>query len=153
MPGNGKANGSESARPRWYYDACTLDRSKSSYAEMFNNRHRPRAVISHLSFGEAYANSHLKGPEQADAFVKLMNSLSQYIEVVGNDGCDLIFSRVREIFPRLSLTDAIHIATAIGNHCVIIRTTDQDMHGLSRTGLNDLAKEFSLPGLSITQMS
>ncbi len=139
-------------KPRWYYDACTLERSKSAYAEMFNSHYPIQAIISHLSFGEAYANAHLKGKEQVDAFVKLMHSLSPYIEVVENDGCDDAFAKVREKFERLKITDAMHLAIAINNGCEIVRTTDRDLYGLPKPDLKSLGQIYGLSSLAITQM-
>lgn len=120
---------------------------------MFNKHHPIKAVISHLSFGEAYANAHLKGEKQAYAFVRLMCSLSKYITVVGNDGCGSVFEKIRKSFPRLSITDAVHLATAILNRCVVIRTIDPDFIGLPRRKLNELGNEFGLLHLSIVKMS
>ena len=149
---NVKTKGQHSFPECWYYDACALDRSKSSYGEMFNKNHPIKAVVSHLSFGEAYANAHLKGEKQADAFIRLMRSLSQYVTIVGNDGCESEFKKIRSFFPRLSITDSVHLATAILNRCVVIRTIDSDFIGLPRRKLNELGSEFGLPHLSIKKM-
>ena len=88
-----------SSKERWYYDACVLDKSKSAYAEMFDRHHPINAVISHLALGEAFANSHRKGSHVAGELEALIRGLSEFIEIVGNDGCDDILREVQAQFP------------------------------------------------------
>ena len=138
---------------RWYYDACVLDKSKSAYAEMFNRHYPIKAVISHLALGEAFANSHRRGNEVADAFMSLVRDLSPYIEIVGNDGCDAILHDVKREFQHLSITDALHVATAIKNNCVNLRTIDRDLYGIpQRKKLQEIGVKFGLRSFSITKM-
>jgi len=144
--------GPDDTRERWYYDACALDGGKSAYAEMFNTHNPIHPIISHLSFGEAYAAAHLKGEEAIGGFTSLMLALRPFVHVVQNDGRDGILQRVREQFPRLTITDAVHVATAIENRCVVIRTVDPDLLGLPPAELNALGAEFGLPHLSVTEM-
>lgn len=136
----------------WYYDSCTLDKSKSDYGEMFNRTPPIKPVISFLSIGEAFGNSYLKGEYQLDAFVDLMKALKPFIKVVENDGSTNTLTRVREVFTALSITDALHIATAIENNCVCVRTTDRDLYGLSKEGLKELCEEFNLPSFTVRRM-
>lgn len=135
----------EDNRERWYYDACVLDKNKSAYAEMFNRTPTIQPIISHLSFGEAFANSYMKGQEKLDAFVSLITNLKTYIKVVQNDGSEKVLQEVRATFPALSITDAIHMATALENNCICIKTTDRDFCGLNSKKLNELGTKYSIP--------
>ena len=137
--------------PKWYYDACTLDKSKSEYAEMFNSKYKIQPVISHLAFGEAFANSYIKGKENLDAFVLLMEKLRPFIKVVQNDGYRGILENIKESFPSLSNTDAMHLATALENGCVCIKTIDPDFCGLNRKKLSELGAKYDIPDFFINK--
>lgn len=136
----------------WYYDACALDSSKNTYAEIINKNNKHLSVVSHLSLGEAYGNSHLKSKEVVASFVGLIDKLSDYLTIVSNDGIDNIFHQIRDKFSRLSITDAMHVATAIANGCVILRTTDRDLTGMDKKKLSDIAKDFHLDRFSVTEV-
>ena len=137
---------------RWYYDACSLE-YKSCYGEILSNNrhHKIRAIASHLSLGEAYANCRIKGGEQANAFIELMTQLGNLLNIVENDGIDRIFAKIREGFPALSITDAIHLATAIAYKCEVMKTEDPDLCGLPKKKVQKIAEELSCPKFSITQ--
>lgn len=125
---------------RWYYDACTLD-SKDTYSQIVNKKTPPReSIISHLSLGEAFAGSHRKGKEASGTFAELIEALRDYIKIVGNDGIESELSVVRQQIGRISLTDAAHLATALKCGCIILRTSDQDLLGISKAKLREIAK-------------
>lgn len=141
----------DSNKEHWYYDACMLDKGKSQYAELFNSPYPVQAIISHLTLGEAFANSYLKGSNQLDAFVELIKSLGKYITIVQYDGSTKTLNTVQESFPALSITDAMHMATALDNRCVCIKTIDPDFCGLSRPKLNELGNKYGLEHFSISK--
>jgi hypothetical protein len=87
------------------------------------------------------------------AFMELMTALGPYFEVVENDICDGVIAEVRVEFPRLSITDAMHLATAIEAKCVVVRTSDADLYGLSHKQLNKLGAKYGLPHFSVTKMA
>ncbi len=130
-------------KEKWYYDACTLDHDKITYAEIVNKNYPKDAFISHLALGEAYGNCCEKGKEAADAFIGLINKLKDHIHIIGNDGIDTIFKEVRDHFTRLSITDAMHLATAITHNCKIFRTIDPDFCGISKKDMRSLAKKLN----------
>ncbi len=137
----------------WYYDACALDYGKAIYGEIINKRNPIRRVVSHLSLGEAYGNCRFKGPEQESAFLQLMRIAGKRMEIVGHDdGVETIFNSVREKFPRLSFTDAMHLATAIKNRCCVFRTADGDFD-LEPAEIRDFVrKDFNIPNFKINKI-
>ncbi len=114
---------------KWYYDACTLE-GEISYYKIINRKYPKEAIISHLSLGEAYGNCFSKGKDEASAFINLIEALRDYIKIVGNDSIDDILEKIKAQIPRLTMTDAIHLATALTNGCKIFVTTDSDFCGL-----------------------
>jgi len=117
------------AKSRWYYDACALDQ-RNTYYEITNKNPPKEAVISHLALGEAHGNSHSKGSKVADAFIQLIESLRGLIKIVGNDGVESEYESINDIFPynkfsKFTITDRIHLATALKHGCTLFVTTDQ----------------------------
>lgn len=143
---------SEHPNNRWYYDACILEGRKSDFCEIFRSNNPVVPVFSHLALGEAFANAYQKGLEPLNAFVFLIESLRSFIEVVQNDGSSKLLEDVKENF-ELSNTDALHLATAIQNSCVCIKTNDRDFKGLKPKELCDFGKKHGLPQLSINSKS
>ena len=139
-------------KDHWYYDACMLERKKSDYGEMFRSHNPIIPILSHLSLGEAFAGAYRKGPEKLEAFVALIESLRLFIFVVENDGKSKLLEDIKENF-ELSDTDAMHLATAISNGCVCIRTIDPDFVGLNQKILYDFGRKYGLPRLSVNNKS
>lgn len=143
---------------KWYYDSNTLDKLES-YREIINKNNPHQSLISHLSVGEAYANSILKGEAAAETFLELFSKMrqSKFIEIVKNDGSDGLFDDIRDTFKRLSVTDALHLATAIENGCCILRTGDIDLYGLdeddNKNKLKILSKQYGLARFAITKVN
>jgi predicted nucleic acid-binding protein len=148
---------SRKARERWYYDACTLDK-KNVYFEIINKKRPKEAIISHLSLGEAYGNCHIKGKqprsEALSAFSGFIEELrlGGHITIVGNDDIEDELDDIRDMFKDLSITDAIHLATAIKYKCGVFVTTDHDFLKLPKNELNKLAERFELDKLVIIKM-
>lgn len=138
----------------WYYDACTLDASLITHREILDNRknHKIRAVTSHLGIGEAYSKCRLKGNEQLMAFAELVNLLKNHLDAPGNDGIEEELNFIRVECPRLSITDAIHFATALHLNCSNLRTTDPDLYSIGRKTVQKIAKKFNCKNFSITQI-
>ncbi|MBI4149723.1 PIN domain-containing protein [Candidatus Woesearchaeota archaeon] len=138
---------------RWYYDACTLT-NKEELVEILNAYQKRNVVpiISHLCIGEAFANSHLKSQERLEAFMELMRNLRDHINIVGNDGIDSQLEYVREIFPSLSITDKIHLATALRHKCEIINTKDGDFLGQSKRKLDQLANKCGFKQIRVRRV-
>ncbi|MFH1392440.1 MAG: PIN domain-containing protein [bacterium] len=85
-----------------------------------------------LALGEAYANSYIKKDEEKlRAFLCLMDLLRGRISIISNDYAEEEFEKAKEKFPRLSISDALHIATAIKHSCSIFKTADRDIYGLN----------------------
>ncbi len=139
-------------RERWYYDSCALDYDKEIYGEMTSKKNPIVPVVSHLSLGEAYGNCHRKGRPQEEAFLSLMRIVGSKIEIVGNDVADKILNEVRTTFPRLSITDSVHLATAIIAKCSIFRTMDDDFD-LDAGEVAKLAANHSVPNFKIRKLS
>lgn len=150
-------------RELWYYDACALE-FEFIIREITENQSGIKACISHLGLGEAFGNCHLKDkrskrvlisvPFEVDrnkmsAFVDLMENLTDYLKVVGNDGVEEILQEIRTQFPDLGLTDSIHLATAIKHQCSIFRTTDPDFNGIANGTLKSICTQFGLKPMRI----
>jgi len=123
---------------KWYYDACVLD--ELWFSDIMNegtNRHCPKMIVlSHLALGEAFGNIYnKKKPEALLAFTDFINSLKKaaHVSVVGNDDDNYpsLFDQIRGDVSELSITDAIHVATAIKEECCNIISNDRDINGLS----------------------
>ncbi len=142
---------------KWYYDACSLDSNKDVYVEIESNikKHNTKAIISHLSLGEAFANCHRKGKEQLYAFIDLISNLkdSDLIKVVGNDHTIKELKDIFEVFDGLHAADALHLATAIYNNCEILRTTDNDLLKLPKKKVLEIAKKYGCHSFCITNMN
>ncbi|MBU6427103.1 PIN domain-containing protein [Patescibacteria group bacterium] len=142
---------------KWYYDACTLDRDLETLSEIINKHHPKQAYTSHLAIGEAYANCSNKSVERNDpeilsAYVDLISKLRKYLRIVSNDGVEKILEKIKSMRPTLSITDSIHLATAIREQCCVFRTTDHDFNGFSKQDQIDLAHAFGMSRLSINLM-
>lgn len=116
---------------KWYYDASSL-LHENAYDEIINQTPPRKSVVSHLALGETYARLHNeKKTGAAEAFAQLIEKAGRFIEIQHHQGIDKIFKQVRSEFPALSLTDAIHLSTAIRNSCCILKSEDRDLCGLS----------------------
>ena len=123
-----------------YFDACALE-TKYIYENFYSNyKHGQRFFVSHLSLGEALGNC--KNPEQRQYFLDLFNNLIDNFElkVIETDNCDKIFYNLRNRFNRLSITDALHLATAISNKFNEFYTRDGDFSFNTKL-FNDFLKE------------
>lgn len=141
---------------KWYYDACALENEMILKEIMKMNRKYPRLhIISHLSLGEAYGSCCNKGKEAASSFLDLMEKLLdryfENIKIVGNDCPKKIIDYIRKNFV-LSITDALHLATAVKNKCCILRTTDYHLYNLSKQKIRGLKEKFNLSQFAITEM-
>ena len=134
----------------YYYDACALE-GEEALSEIINKR-IPNAILSHLSLGEAYGVSLSKGKEKSECFIELIDRISNYIKIVGNDNIDNVFEVVRDEIPRLSITDAIHVATAIKYKCRTLRTLDKDLKGKDGKKILQLGNRFNISTFSISSI-
>jgi predicted nucleic acid-binding protein len=145
--------GNENGKQKWYYDACTLDKKTNIYHEIIN-RTEKRSIISHLAIGEAYGSCRVKGADQASAFIELIRSLDAHIEVVGNDikrrGVDI--ATIKDAFPKLTLSDLVHLATAIDLGCSIMKTSDCHLYDLPVQEVKELSEKMSGTPLVIERM-
>jgi len=110
----------------WYYDACTLS-SVDVIREIVNQSHN--SVISHLAVGESIANEYSKhGLDAGQNAVSLFEQLIGLgkINIVGHDDVVKPYDSVRERFTSLSITDALHLATAIKYKCTVLKSADGD---------------------------
>lgn len=84
-------------------------------------------------------------PEEAvHSFVDLILKLQGYLTIVQHDDVVTIFDQVRERFPRLSLSDAVHLATAIKCRCCVFKTSDHDFHGIGSVIKRFVEEKFSI---------
>lgn len=136
----------------WYYDACVLDLPKT-YADMINTKHPRKNIISHLALGEAYANLHIKkGEEAVNSFVSLIEKMRGFgCVLVENDGVEKQLKKVNEELERLSITDSIHLATAIKHNSNIFKTNDNDFYGCKKKICNFVCENFSIKNFSISK--
>ena len=135
---------------KWYYDACALEGDKI-YNEMYTNtKIKIYSIVSHLSFGEAYGNVLNKGEKQISKFNNLVATVKEHcgLKVVGNDGIKSIYNEIQKINFRLSLTDSVHLATAIKYKCEIFKTRDGDLTNLSATFKNKISEFAKSKGCS-----
>lgn len=154
MTDDGRKPDCKKVNERFYYDACTLDYDKKTFDEIINKNKKfnIKSLVSHLSLGEAYGNCKRKGLNVENSFTDLVAKLGNYLTVVCNDGIEKEFKKVKEMFPTLSITDAIHVATAIKYECSVLRTTDRDLFGLPSKKVTQLGTHFSIPNFSISRM-
>lgn len=136
---------------RWYYDSCALEESVQIVGEIINKKNPKEVIISHLTLGEALGNSLKKGEEVQDSFIKLIKTIRSYIKVVGNDNVEKILDDAYHFF-RLSLTDAIHVATAIKHKCTVLRTSDRDLYGIDKSKIARLGKKYGIENFSISKI-
>jgi len=134
----------------YYYDACALE-GERAFDEIINKR-LPNAILSHLSLGEAYGTCLSKGEEKSKSFIDLIDKISSYIKIVGNDNIDNVFEVVRNEVPRLSITDAIHFATAIKYKCKNLRTSDGDLKRINRKKVLLVSNKFNISTFSISSI-
>lgn len=142
----------KATKQRWYYDACVLDKEKNIFGDIINKDHIKESIVSHLALGEAYGKCLSKGEVQADAFIKLINTLKKYIRVVGNDAPKEILDKVKNKFITLRLADAVHLATAINYKCSVFKTSDYDLYRFSKRETNDLSQDCNGTNLVIHKM-
>ena len=121
-----KKRAKQAKRECWYYDACTLS-SVDIIGEIVNQNHN--SVISHLAIGESIANEYYKnGVEAGRATVELFEKLVDLgkIKIVGHDDVIKPYDAVRERFSIFSVTDTLHLATAIKHRCTVLKSADGD---------------------------
>ena len=118
----------EAKKECWYYDACALN-ATASVKEITNGK--MVSILSHLAVGEAVSNEYRKGLERGRTFVEILELMTEAanMKYVGHDegAVTRYFYDVRDEFPALSLTDAIHVATAIKHKCKVLKTSDGDL--------------------------
>jgi len=144
----------------WYFDACALEEKKrlGSLATACS-KGGAIVVVSHLSLGEAYGSCVKKDNndisrggegERLRTFNSLIQELcnAEYLCVVSNEDIDEILEKTRDYF-KLSITDAMHLATALKHHCQIVKTTDRDLSGLNASKLKQLGSLFNNPHFQI----
>jgi len=139
-------------KERCYYDACALDYDKGTYSYIINERYYVESMASYLSLGEAYGNCYKKGEEKLKAFTKLMEESRDLIKIISNDYIEEQLEMVRKKFKRLTITDAVHLATALKHRCKIFRTIDPDIYKLDPEKVKELAKECNVPKFSIEKV-
>jgi len=144
----------ENNTPKWYYDACVLEK-RLIYPEITSIKNPKIPIISHLALGEAYGNCLLdKGEEKADNFLKFIKLLKQnnFLYIKGNDGIDKIFNEINSSLDfRLSITDAVHLATAIKHECCIFKTADaKDFKEINKNKIKELGKKYNTPNFAIS---
>ena len=101
------------------------------YFEIIKQEHSISQIVSHLSLGEAFVNCLRKSEEQAKAFIDFINKLYPYLRLVGNHDIEKQFESVRHKCPNLSITDTIHLSTALRYKCETLRTNDKYLYGVS----------------------
>ncbi|MCK5476558.1 MAG: PIN domain-containing protein [Candidatus Aenigmarchaeota archaeon] len=153
---NKKFNSKNNNKCKWYYDACALDKKVDIYNKIYSCKKRNTiSLTSALSIGEAYKNCYYKGNDQVNDFVSLINKMSSKygLEIVSNKDIDKQFTKIREKFDHLSITDAIHFATAIRHECEILVSIDNDFTGLNKKDVEGVAKELGLKKFSILDLN
>lgn len=140
----------------WYYDACALEENKGVYADVLG-RKPITAIISHLALGEAYGNCCYKSDEAREAFLELIDHLSdnKKLKIIGNDGVGRIMDEIKLEVDRISDTDLMHISTAIKNKCQKFVTCDSDFCGWTtgkKRKIREIAKDNSnIDGFTILE--
>jgi predicted nucleic acid-binding protein len=153
----------EGPREKWYYDACALDGRITTAYEITSSRSH-RSCTSKLAIGEACASELLKcleiDPknelrfERFNVLVDLLKNLAETgLEIIGNDDIDEIVEQVKNLAPRLSMTDAIHVATAVKARCCVLCTIDPDYdEELKKPHCKLLASNMSLEKFAVYTM-
>jgi len=137
--------------PKIYFDACALE-SRILYNDFYtNNKYNNSFFVSHLSVGEAFCNC--KDSEQRNAFISLFNNLEKdyKLQTIENDNCDKIFYNIKNYFDRFSLTDSLHLATAIHYKYDVFYTTDRD-YDINTSKLNRFIKSNNYHQIKINKM-
>ncbi len=149
-----KANRKKGSYQKWYYDSCTIENT-STYEKILKQKaFGNESIISHLGVGEAFANIfRKKGSEAVSDFVNLYSRMVKTgLKVVGNDDIDVILRNVSEMFPNLSVTDAIHLATSIKWKCNLFITSDHHFDDLKKGEVRKLGKKFGISSLKIKKV-
>ena len=153
---------------KWYFDACVLD-EKKIFSQIY---HKGKAIciISHLSLGEAFSNFIIKlnsvnciknKENQITAFVDFINKLQKEysFQIVGHDEISNQLEKLNNNFinvkkdgTRLSISDAIHLATAGAYNCCKIYSSDRDLTNLSSNKLKRISETFELHNLAIIKV-
>lgn len=136
-------------KPKWYYDACALDKT-ASWGEVLNKAPK-KPIISHLALGEAYGNCLLKGEDALKNFLEFIGLIKKtdLLNIVGNDNVDRYFNEIRGTFS-LPITDALHLATALENGCCIFKTRDSGDFIINKRKLEDYGRKY-IEGFSIVE--
>ena len=140
-----------------YYDACMLGTGQlyplvtSSYGEDIH-------TFSHLGAGEAICSEHLKKSKSPDKrmlenFIAFLSALEDRVTVVGNDCKKNYLRDILEKFPTLEIADALHLATALSNDCIIFHTADPDLTDLDIKTLHELCDGLSCQHMTIKKHS
>lgn len=137
--------------PKRYYDACVLE-EELIYHEI-TSKSKIKPIISHLALGEAYGNCLKNGEQQADDFLRFIGLLKKhgYLNIVGNDKIDKIFTHIRDSQDfRFSITDAIHLATAIRERCSVFTTKDKgDFEEIHKDKIKNLGRKYGILNLCV----
>ena len=140
----------------WYLDANALT-SGSAMAICVNaKQHNALGLVTHLALGEALGNVIDKhGMDKADLLFDLVQRLRAdgKIHFHSFDSFASILDEVRKDFDRLSLTDAVHLSSAIGFKCAKFMTSDTHFskQNVPRDALKSLCERFAAPVLSIDE--
>ena len=127
---------------RVYYDANALDRKIIGEITNKNPLSRTASVVSHLSIGEAACNENKKG--NMKDFMEIVQQLQEYIDVVSVDEATPLLNKVQKQFPRLTLSDSIHLALCLQFSCAELRTRDADLLTISPVKIDELCGANSL---------
>ena len=139
---------------KWYFDACALDERESYRVFMNHKKNNIDFITSHLSIGEAFSGCYWKGVDKMEAFIDLMDKLSKnnILIIMGNDHINKHFNEVINKFPSLSITDAVHLATALRYKCERLVTNDSHLLKLNKKEIDTLTKSLCMPAISISQL-
>lgn len=141
-----------------YLDACVLD-LKEQARHFLNSQNSAKIVTSHLAIGEAVANTGIKkGVEASKILLEfLIENVNQgKLSFVQHDdklsAKDELLEEINEEFPRLSLTDSIHLATAVKNKCNKLISIDGDFTGIERRKLAKFGAKHEIQNLGIERI-
>jgi len=153
MPKNAKKHkSSKKSKPKWYFDACALRKERKTIDEIRARHIRKDILISYLALGEAYGSCCSENKDVEQAFKELIEEIRKYILVIKNDISNKLFEDVRSKCDRISIADAIHLATALKYKCENLITADRDLYGLSKNTKKELCNKYGISNFTITKM-